>query len=217
MKGRFLSEGYYVDLNLKYSGVFKSAQSKRRANHKHLLRMHFSKQLAVHWKQHETLSQYDPKALQYAEKGKNWFDVERPVGDRGLFWKHHIRAYNVIPLVTHIHLMHCHLAIRMHCPRGHGSILYEGGDIDNRLKVLLDALSMPQDESQIPSSVASADPDASEPLFCLLESDELVTKLSVEMFPLLDEDQEPAYVQMDIDVHVDPIFPMNANLPMLFR
>ena len=58
------------------------------------------------------------------------------------------------------------------------------GDIDNRVKTLLDALRMPSTDREIPSE---ASPEQHEdPFFCLLEDDSLVSQLSVEMDQLLD-------------------------------
>ncbi len=60
------------------------------------------------------------------------------------------------------------------------------GDIDNRVKTLLDALSVPGENELLP---LDSPPDKHEkPLFCLLEDDSLVTQLSVEMDHLFDLD-----------------------------
>ena len=207
-----------MDLTLKYSGELRSAGSASRVRHKHDIREYFHHQLAVHWSRHSVLGQYNPSTFQRPRRDGRWFNVDRPVNEErgGLFWRHHVKRYNVVPLVNQIHMCNCHLAIRMHCPRDEGSILLKGGDIDNRLKVILDALSMPQDESQIPSREEDEPPESSSILFCLLEGDELVTKLSVTRIPLLDDRGGSNHVEIDIDVHIDPVYPMNANLRMLF-
>ncbi len=57
------------------------------------------------------------------------------------------------------------------------------GDIDNRVKTLLNALKMPSTGEIPPGASPGQDED---PLFCLLEDDSLVTQLSVEMDQLLD-------------------------------
>ena len=55
-----------------------------------------------------------------------------------------------------------------------------GGDIDNRLKTLFDALSIPN-RSQIVGT-----PESNEsPFFCLLEDDSLITEVRVETDRLL--------------------------------
>ena len=63
-----------------------------------------------------------------------------------------------------------------------GGLLVHGGDLDNRLKTLLDALRVPG-ASEIPQGQS---PDAGEdPFHCLLEDDALVSRLHVETDRLL--------------------------------
>ena len=62
-------------------------------------------------------------------------------------------------------------------PETPGALLAQGGDIDNRLKTLLDALSVPSNPQAIPRKFA---PDPTQiPLFCLLQDDALVTGLQI--------------------------------------
>ena len=73
-----------------------------------------------------------------------------------------------------------------------GSAIITGGDIDNRLKVLIDALKMPRECGQIPAGwVASADHD---PLYCLMEDDSLITQIKITtdrlLAPLLEEESQ---------------------------
>jgi hypothetical protein len=64
-----------------------------------------------------------------------------------------------------------------------GNLITPAGDVDNRLKTLFDALSMPRDASQLGKYVT---PDEGEtPFFCLLEDDSVITKASVESDTLL--------------------------------
>lgn len=63
-------------------------------------------------------------------------------------------------------------------PEEPGAIVTKGGDIDNRLKTLLDALSIPKPD-QIPTEDAPRTDEA--PLHCLLEDDNLITGLRVSV------------------------------------
>ena len=64
-----------------------------------------------------------------------------------------------------------------------GSLLMQGGDIDNRVKTLFDALRIPESGLELP---ADAKPEAGQdPFFCLLENDTLVTDLKVTTDRLL--------------------------------
>jgi hypothetical protein len=72
------------------------------------------------------------------------------------------------------------LSILFLFPNEVGSIISHGGDIDNRLKTLFDALRVPGDQNEVPKS----DPfDYSDKgLFCLLEDDKLIGGLSIRTY-----------------------------------
>jgi hypothetical protein len=55
-----------------------------------------------------------------------------------------------------------------------------GGDLDNRIKIFLDALRVPRASNEIPSNVRYEEWENSHKFFCLLEDDALITKLSIE-------------------------------------
>jgi hypothetical protein len=71
-----------------------------------------------------------------------------------------------------------------------GNLVTSGGDIDNRLKTLLDALRVPDVIKGMPD-MPSEDED---PFFCLLEDDCLITALSVTtdtlLVPQADEERQ---------------------------
>jgi hypothetical protein len=76
--------------------------------------------------------------------------------------------------------------------------VYQGGDIDGRIKTLLDALAMPQHLEQVPF-----DPDAPNPTHCLLEDDSMVSGLDVQTERLLTDQNHPKdYVRLVIQVDV---------------
>jgi len=64
-----------------------------------------------------------------------------------------------------------------------GQLISEGGDIDNRVKTLLDALRMPS-KAEVQSLGAATDQDPN-PMHCLLQDDALITKVSIETDRLL--------------------------------
>jgi hypothetical protein len=63
-----------------------------------------------------------------------------------------------------------------------GNLVSGGGDIDNRIKVLLDALRMPQECKEVDGQTPSSDED---PFYCLLKDDSLITKLTITTDQLL--------------------------------
>jgi len=73
----------------------------------------------------------------------------------------------------------------------------QGGDIDNKLKTLLDAFSVPQ-VNQVPAKDCPTTDE--QPLFCLLEDDSLITSLEIKTGRLLRPSRTPADVSLLIHV-----------------
>jgi hypothetical protein len=83
-------------------------------------------------------------------------------------------------------------------PEPPGALITQGGDIDNRLKTLFDALRMPHNLSELPKgSVPDVDQD---PFFCLLEDDNLITAVSVKTDRLLVPTENKNEVHLDIQI-----------------
>jgi hypothetical protein len=95
---------------------------------------------------------------------------------RELSKKHSLYGFNFVPLVTHSLDLFCSLDILM-LRRDKPDNVSWGGDIDNRLKTLMDALSIPTANERYVDRVPESD---ERPLFTLLEDDKLITKVSVE-------------------------------------
>ena len=93
------------------------------------------------------------------------------------------------------------LQITLLRPESPGSIVTQGGDIDNRLKTLLDSLAVPKAAGLPADETPQQDED---PFFCLLEDDNLVTKLSVETDRLLEQVRSPSEVILLIRVKTSP-------------
>ena len=109
-----------------------------------------------------------------------------------------IGGFTFVPLVSpDLHLI-CELDIFMLRPEPPGAIVTQGGDIDNRLKTLFDALRCPHDVGELPKG---AFPDVTEqPFYCLLEDDLLITAVSVQTDRLLVPPSSTAEVHLDIRV-----------------
>lgn len=107
-----------------------------------------------------------------------------------------IKRGNVLfrPLVRDTYALACSLKIHFMRKEAVGRV-YQGGDLDNRIKTLLDALSVPE-----PDQVIS---DTDTHMHCLLENDSLVTGLSVETVRLLSKPGSPENeVRLIIEVDV---------------
>lgn len=109
-----------------------------------------------------------------------------------------------IPLVRDSFALNCALKIIFLRKEEPGRI-YQGGDVDNRIKTLFDALSIPSRE-QIISDTSLADP-----IYCLLEDDRLISGFSVETHRLLSrpgvtEHHVQLIVEVDIRVSQSRVY-----------
>jgi hypothetical protein len=86
-----------------------------------------------------------------------------------------------------------------------------GGDIDNHLKTLFDALRYPQIPQEIPTRRAAM--PLRGPTYCLLEDDRLIRELSVRVEPLLSPaPPNEAMVVMRVQVKASRATPENLSL-----
>ena len=120
-------------------------------DHKHELRKHFHQQLATLWGQEPLKEQ--PKLLQARTQGE--YSLLRPLG-----------PFTFAPLVTSETNVVAELSITLLRPESPGHLITQGGDIDNRLKTLFDALTMPRHENALPKGVIPSSDET--PFFCLL-------------------------------------------------
>lgn|SRR2546425_2263782 len=207
-----------MQFTLKYRGVLlgQSSGTGGRVREKQAIRRYLHQQLEELWRTDSNrLAGIDPKTLQTPILKGTVMDVERPIlGLRYFFFRHPIGGFNFVPLVTAPQEAHCHLALRLHRPTGPGSILFSGGDLDNRLKVLFDALRIPTSVEEIGDDHPGQE---GEVFFCLLADDRLITRVSIESFRLLGaHPDDENYVEIDLDVTVQAITPMGGTIALLF-
>ena len=100
------------------------------------------------------------------------------------------------PLVSTVLRFICQLDITILWPEERGIISERGGDIDNRLKTLFDALQCPDINQVKPVKKSFAD---KQPFFCLLEDDKLITSVNIRTHTLLSSENE---TDVSILIHV---------------
>jgi hypothetical protein len=114
-----------------------------------------------------------------------------------------------VPLVRKSLNLNCHLNILFLRQEDPGSLVLQGGDIDNRIKTLFDALRKP--EGDIPDRF----PQQHDPLYCLLESDTLISGFDVDtdrlLLPQTDQENE-VHLVIEVLVRVLKIGPWNMSL-----
>ena len=123
-------------------------------------------------------------------------DPARPPGELSVLRT--LGAFQFAPLVAERLHMVAELGITMLRPEPPGSIVTQAGDIDNRLKTLLDSLKMPREPGELPGE---AGPMANEtPFFCLLEDDNLITALTIRTDRLLEPAESAGEVELTVHV-----------------
>jgi len=186
----------FMRFTLIYDGPLKSASgSDNRQDNKHEIRKALHPQLAEVWQGHHSLQREYANALRFPEYDRTlregqldsaWETVKgrcREDCDSFLF-PMDVGGFCFLPLVTKKLWLTCDLDILFLRNEPLGHIINSGGDIDNRLKVLFDALRAPETAKELPSSATPGDKES--PLFCLLEDDSLITAVRVESERLLD-------------------------------
>ena len=80
-----------------------------------------------------------------------------------------------------------------------GKLILQGGDIDGKIKTLFDALRMPSKDEEAASGIVPT----GNPLQCLMESDALITDLSIKTGRLLGARARKVHaVHLTIDVTI---------------
>lgn len=182
-----------VQFRLTYEGPLlaetsSGAKQAARAKQKQEIRKKFHPQLRRLWGIHPGLS----GNLEGIDDGGYLLlsGPHQPHTIEALSERFHRNGYNFVPMVTRTLGVHCALDILFLRCDAPGAILHRG-DIDNRIKTLVDGLKMPTEKSQLGGYDS---PDADEmPFFCLLEDDSLITRFTVEADTLL----EPLHAQMN--------------------
>ena len=151
-----------MEFCLFYEGELPSNGDKR---DKHKIRTCLAPQLLALWNQEPLKGLWKKK--QNDAKSRNPLEKE-------------IERYTFIPLVTSELHLNAEISIDLLRPGRPGDLVH-GGDIDNRLKTLFDALRMPNDINEIVNQAGQTPA----PLYCLLEDDGLITRIDVASHQLL--------------------------------
>jgi hypothetical protein len=192
------------------------------AAHKHRIRQCFHKQLKTLWNQNRFLANYKRHPQDKIDS--------RPISESAAYFGHDEKDkvllieyvasrfnefnYRFVPLVCEEFSLLCSLEIlflRRDIP---GSAL-QAGDIDNRVKTIIDALRKPNNAKEL---VGNQNPLSTEdPFFCLLQDDKLVSGFAVETDTLLDEvipgdEDDKRRVHVVVSVELRPYFPTYFNL-----
>jgi len=137
--------------------------------------------------------------LKFHPQLKRLWDVT-PLKDNYLLFpiEEHMRADHkvgntiFVPVVTTKLDLVAQIEIVMLRPEEPGAIITKGGDLDNRLKTLFDALRKPKDLRELPGNYIP--PSTEELIYCLLEDDALITGVAMITDRLLEYSSEDEVV-----------------------
>jgi hypothetical protein len=186
-------QGNDVKFRLVYDGPLPPADRAPRGL-KHQIRRQFHPQLRHLWMEHPALA----RQMKVKSETLNY----RPVD---LIANAYARPpFRFVPLVRTANQLACRLEILVLMRKEPYQVFSgdERGDLDNRIKTLIDGLRMPRQQTEMKDVSPTEDED---PLFCLLEDDKVVYEFAVQADRLLvppRENQPERDVVAIIGVHV---------------
>jgi hypothetical protein len=176
------------------------------ATNKHLIE--FSRDLAQNWATNHPEIREELRPGLPPDAPEQWTGEEfRTLGLRHLAetWERCGRGF--IPLITEDMGGRCSLDILFLRPEEPGMLL-QGGDLDNRLKTIFDALRLPLNRDEVRGATGQED---EEPIYCLLEDDRLVSEVRVVSDHLLLLPREQQVNANDVFMVIDVKFQTPAH------
>jgi len=202
-----------LEFRLTYKGGLRpenASSGSGNVRQKHAIRQEFHRQLAELWEQHPGLRRQREEYFLRCPP-PNFASSSRPNSEEVILahkdargaktWVEHVAdeysrcGYRFVPLIRKEGGLTCALDVLFLRRDNPGNLVKHGGDIDNRIKTLLDALTMPQTLSNVDGPPR----DGEDPFFCLLEDDSLITSVSVTTDRLLTPMEEGERLH---DVHL---------------
>jgi len=191
--------GDEVNFRLTYDGPLKAGTpTKPRRLEKHAVRCVFNRQLQILYQQRRHVMQAELEA----EERPEMLPVRR--GD-----------FRFLALVREKLNLVCDLDILFLRRDDPGKLIQGGGDLDNRIKTLFDALRIPQDDNEVRGLTSDRTESGNPQVFwCLTEDDKLITGFRVITDRLLEppacpEDENHVRLVINVEVSATKLTPEN--------
>jgi hypothetical protein len=196
-----------MELRLTYDGLLLSGAKEvpKRSEHKHDIRKQFHPQLRKFWGIHPGLKRLTK--IDWKGHDLDTYPERRSVVDELAHRNTRADGYNYVPLVREQLDLMCRIDI-LFLRRAKPGSVYSHGDLDNRVKSLIDAMSIPRSNG----APATGPTDDEKPFYVLLEDDGLVTHLSVDTDFLLGD-----AVKCGADGKIAPPDEMDAKIVVTVR
>lgn len=197
-----------MKFTLTYDGPLPASANSSKTKDVWRIRKDFHPQLLDLWENHPALKgcmKRFPRRARAIITGQHHSHSDTPPGASGPTPAEYIElsapiekhGTQFLPLVRETYALHCGLAIIFLRQEPPGRV-YQGGDLDGRIKTLLDALAMPQHSEQVLS-----DNEAPAPIHCLMEDDGMASSIEVRSERLLTGTNHPKdFVRLIIEVDV---------------
>jgi len=194
-------QGVMLNFTLTFDGPVPSGGKGSQVEAKQAMRRAFHPQLRAWWETGPVTA--------------TWKEI--PAGTT--MWEQYIKSpfalesgFTFIPLVTKFLDTTCELDVLLLKPEEPGRFVKNDGDLDNRLKVLFDALRMPE-RGELRSG-DSPKPDELPYFYCLLENDDLITKVTLRADRLLVPIADPNAVRLVVHVGIRATHLTRSNFPI---
>ncbi len=201
----------HIQFRLIYSGELPSSQKGRRKE-THAIRRQLHTQLAQLWSVVPFLARRKSDVVSAVTKRRDGPTV-KTTHLQEIAGKFTRCGFSFVPLITEDEGLACAIDILFLRPEAPGSIITKGGgDIDNRIKTLFDALRIPQECSE----VEGLSPSPNEhPFFCLLEDDALITEVKVTTDRLLSGSKNVHDVHLVMTINTQIVDPEKAYIEFM--
>jgi hypothetical protein len=197
-----------MKFTLIYDGPLVSSANDQRTKEKQAIRKAFHPQLEELLKVHPALAEWTWR-YEDALAGKVTGNLQKRISNLRIV---QIGDLHLVPLFGSYVDVTCHLDILFLCRSKPGGIIHAGGDVDNRLLTLFDALKAPSTEAEL-GPIRETLP---KPFYCLLQDDSQISGFSVRTGQLLHPmSNSSADVRLTIDVTVEIRRVTLANLSLL--
>jgi hypothetical protein len=212
-----------MKFTLTFDGELRASGNKPKPEDKWIIRSHLAPQLAELWQVNPVLrnlqkqafaplddSRYTPQETYHAvQPSTDWMSAHF----RNLCEPIDVGGIHFLPLVRTSLSLICDLDIQFLRKGEPGELIQRGGDMDNRVKTLFDALRMPKsDEMQFCEDRQTLP----HPVHCLLEDDALISGFSVKTGQLLTKpDGKDSIVRLVVNVAVKVVHVRSYNMPLI--
>jgi hypothetical protein len=211
-----------VEFHLSYQGPLPACNSNRddaKSEYKQAIRIEFADQLRLHWNREWMLMNAKHRGLDVIPVVNRRAVVTELIRYNKMHFLVEMCGYRWLPIVTRANGLTCEIDVLLKRRSEPGEIFVsgdDGGDLDNRLKILLDALRMPLSPNECPGNQCGPGERDGQWIerVVVLEDDSLISKVTIEARQLNTEPksgQGSDWAEVDIKATLKTLHPTPLN------